>query len=143
MDELIQIVTLTTGTAEPELNSVTDGNEILKIMETVKQIPVAEPVLKTALKLVMATHPENESSPEITKKYVRFGASPRGAQAIIKTAKIRALLEGRYNVAFEDIYYTAYPSLRHRLLINFDGVAEGISADFIISELIKEVLETI
>lgn len=139
MDELMQIVTMTTSTEEAELTAVTDNEELLKIMETVKSIPVADPVMEAALKLVMATHPEVEASPGITKKYVRFGASPRGAQAIIKTARIRALLEGRYNVAFEDIYYTAYPALRHRLFLNFEGVSDGITPDFIISELIKEI----
>ncbi len=139
MDELTQIVTMTTGVEEEELIAVTDNNELLRIMDTVKSIPVAQPVLQTALKLVMATHPEVEISPQITKKYVSFGASPRGAQAIIRTAKIRALLEGRYNVAFEDIYYTAHPALRHRLFLNFEGVSDGITADYIISELIKEI----
>jgi len=139
MDELMQIVTMTTGVEEAELTAVTDSNELLRIMDAVKLIPVADPVLKAALKLVMATHPEVNEAPGITKKYVRFGASPRGAQAIIKAAKIRALLEDRYNVAFEDIYYTAYPALRHRIFLNFEGVSEGMTADFIISELIKEI----
>lgn len=139
MEELKGIVTMTTGSGELSLQAVTGSRELLDIMETVKGIPVAEPVLEFALKLVLATHPETKSAPDITKKYIRFGSSPRGAQAIISTAKIRAILEGRYNVAFEDIYYTAYPALRHRLFMNFEGSSEGLATDGLISEIIKEV----
>ena len=139
LEELTGIITMTTGSSQLELQAVTGSEELLNIMESVKQIPVAEPVLEFALKLVLATHPETKSAPDITKKYIRFGASPRGAQAIISTAKIRAVLEGRYNVAFEDIYYTAYPALRHRLFINFEGSSEGLTADSLISKIIKEM----
>ncbi len=139
LEELTDIVTMTTGSKQLELQAVTHGEELACIMETVKEIPVAQPVLKYALRLVMATHPEINTSPDISKKYIRFGASPRGAQAIISTAKIRALLEGRYNVAFEDIYYTAYPALRHRLFMNFEGLSEGMTSDSVISEIIKEI----
>lgn len=139
LEELTDIVTMTTSNTELELKAVTGSDDLLKIMATVREIPVAEPVLKLALKLVLATHPETESAPAITKKYIRFGASPRGAQAIISTARIRAVLQGRYNVAFEDIYYTAYPALRHRLFMNFEASSEGITADSLISEIIKEI----
>ena len=137
--ELIDIVTMTTGNARTELQAVTGSDELLTIMETVKEIPVAAPVLDYAVKLVLATHPETKNAAGIAKKYVRFGASPRGAQAIISTAKVRAVLEGRYNVAFEDIYYTVYPALRHRLFMNFEGSSEGMTPDDIISEIIKEI----
>ncbi|HHV98961.1 MAG TPA: MoxR family ATPase [Clostridiaceae bacterium] len=139
LEELADIVTLTTGRKQPELKPVTSGEELLEMMEIVKEIPVAQPVLEFALKLVLASHPDTKYAPDITKKYIRFGASPRGAQAIISTAKIRAVLEGRYNVAFEDIYYTAYPALRHRLFLNFDGMSEGLTPDKLISEIIKEI----
>ncbi len=137
LKELEEIVTLTTGRTQPELKTVTNSEELLEIMEIVKEIPVAQPVLEFALKLVLATHPDTQYAPDIARKYIRYGASPRGAQAIISTAKIRAVLEGRYNVAFEDIYYTAYPALRHRLFLNFDGMSEGLTPDSIISEIIK------
>jgi MoxR-like ATPase len=75
----------------------------------------------------------------VAKKYVRFGSSPRGAQAIVSTAKIRAVLEGRYNVAFEDIKYVAYPALRHRFFLNFEGMSEGITTDKVISEIIVDI----
>lgn len=139
LEELNEIVTMTTGNDEPEVSAVTDGEELLKMMETVREIPVAEPVMKFALRLVLATHPESEYAPAVTKKYVRYGASPRGAQAIISTAKIRAVLEGRFNAAFEDIYYTAYPALRHRLFLNFEASTEGVTADRVISEIIGEM----
>lgn len=139
LDELKDIVTMTTGSKEEVLQAVTDSKELIRIMEIVREIPVATPVMEFALKLVLSTHPEIQDSPEITKKYVRFGSSPRGAQAIIATAKIRAVLEGRYNTAFEDVRYTAYPALRHRIFMNFEGISEGIDADGLISELIKEV----
>jgi MoxR-like ATPase len=139
LEELTSIVTMTTGGAQQELQTVTNSGELLEIMETVKDIPVAQSVLEFAMKLVLATHPETEYATDAAKKYMRFGASPRGAQAIISTAKIRALLEGRYNVAYEDIHYTAYPSLRHRLFLNFDGLSQGLTADGIISEIIKEI----
>jgi len=139
LEELAEIVTMTTGNTQLELQAVTDSEELLKIMEVVKEIPVAKPVLDFALKIVMATHPETQYAPEIAKKYIRFGASPRGAQAIISTARIRAVLEGRYNVAFEDIHYVAYPALRHRIFLNFEGLSEGLTADRLISEIISEI----
>lgn len=137
--ELADIVTMTTGSDRTELQAVTEGGELLRIMEAVKEIPVAEPVLDFVLKLVLATHPETKEAAAVAKKYIRFGASPRGAQAIISTAKVRAVLEGRYNVAFEDIYSTAYPALRHRLFMNFEGSSEGLTTDDLISEIIREI----
>jgi MoxR-like ATPase len=139
LEELTAIVTMTTGSVQQELQAVTNSEELLEIMETVKEIPVAQPVLEFAMKLVLATHPETNYTADIARKFIRFGASPRGAQAIISTAKVRALLEGRYNVAYEDIHYTAYPSLRHRLFLNFEGLSQGMTANGIISEIIKEI----
>jgi MoxR-like ATPase len=87
----------------------------------------------------MGTHPESEGAPESAKKYIRFGASPRAAQAIITASRARALMEGRYNVSFEDIKYVAYPSLRHRFFLNFDAVADGVTTDGLISELLETI----
>ena len=89
------------------------------------------------MSIVVATHPENEDSPEVTKKYVEVGSSPRAAQAIIKTAKARAFMEGRYNVAFEDVKFVAYPALRHRLALNFEAVSDGVNADKVITEILQ------
>ena len=87
----------------------------------------------------MGTHPETEDAPEQTKKYVRYGSSPRGAQALILASKVRAILDGRYNVAREDIQAIALPSLRHRLILSFEGEAEGIDPDDIIQHLLQEI----
>jgi MoxR-like ATPase len=121
------------------LGKIMDGETILKIRKIIKEVPIAKPVQEYALKVVLATHPENEESPEAAKKYIRFGASPRGAQAIILAAKVRALMEGRYNVSFEDIKYVAYPALRHRFFMNFDGIAEGLTTDKLIAEILQEI----
>ncbi|WP_396276645.1 AAA family ATPase [Haloimpatiens lingqiaonensis] len=114
-----------------------DREEILSIREVARDIPIASSVKEFALRIILSTHPELDDSPDITKKYIRYGASPRGAQSLISTAKVRALINGRYNVAFEDIEYVSYPALRHRILLNFEALSEGISTE----EIIKEILE--
>lgn len=139
IQELKGIVQLTTTNKAEEYETVTNAEEILHIQSVSKELPIAEPVLDYALRLVMATHPEDGSSPDITKKYVRYGASPRAAQAIIGTSRIRALLSGRYNVSFEDIQSVAYPALRHRIFLNFDAVSNEITPDKLIDALLKDV----
>jgi MoxR-like ATPases len=139
LEELTDIVTMTGGNEEKQLRTVTNGEEILRMRGMAREIPAAKPVLEFAMKLVLATHPDSGYAPEMAKKYIRFGSSPRGAQAIMNAARIRAILEGRYNVAFEDVKNAAYPSLRHRIFVNFEGMSEGIVPDIIISEIIKEV----
>ena len=104
----------------------------MEIRTVIKDMPIADAVMDYALSLVVATHPENDAAPEITKKYIQNGASPRAAQAIVKTAKARAFMEGRYNVAFEDIKFVAYPALRHRLALNFEAISDGVTADKVI-----------
>ena len=137
--ELKEILQITTGTERPQLSHMITGEEILQMREMIRRIPVADAVMDYALSLVVATHPEVEGAPEMVSKYVAAGASPRAAQAIIKTARARALMEGRYNVAFEDIRYVAYPALRHRLITNFEAVADGVTADKIIQGIINEL----
>lgn len=139
LEEMIDIVSMTTEKDDEHLNTVTTGEEILSIRSITRQVPVAKPVMEFASKLVLATHPESEYAPEVSKKYIRFGSSPRGAQSIISTAKIKAFLDGRYNVAFEDIKYVAYPALRHRFFLNFDAMSEGVSTDNLIGEIIKQL----
>lgn len=139
VDELLKIVTLTTGTSEPEIQVITGPEELLDVQEAAKLVPTAGPVLEYAMKLIAATHPDSEFAPEVVKKYVRCGSSPRGAQAIISTSRVRALMEGRFNVAFEDIKKMAYPVLRHRLLLNFDAISDGRDADSIITEIIGSI----
>jgi len=138
-DELKGIVQLTTAGSEEKIEAVTNAEEIIYIQNIAREIPIAEPVLDYALRIVMATHPEQIGSPPITKKYVHYGSSPRGAQAVVSTARIRALLSGRYNVSFEDIQSVAYPALRHRIFLNFDAVSDEITPDALIEEIIKEV----
>ncbi len=134
--ELKDIVGLTTSNTEPVLKKVVEGAEISQIRKIAGEIPIASPVLSYALKAVMYTHPE-EDSPEAAKKYIRFGASPRAAQSIINSAKVMALLDGRYNVSFDDIKYVAYPALRHRIFLNYEAIADGINGDGLIKEIFK------
>lgn len=136
-EELKEILQITVGTERPELVAKITGEEIIKMREVICQVPVADAVMDYALSIVVATHPEIEGAPEVVKKYVAAGASPRAAQAIIKTARARALMEGRYNVAYEDIKYVAYPALRHRLITNFEAIADNMTADKIIEEIIN------
>jgi MoxR-like ATPase len=137
--ELKEIIDITTSNIDIMLNKVVNSDQILEMRKIINQVPIAKAVQEYALKLVMATHPEIEGAPEATRKYIRFGASPRAAQAIIKTARARALMEGRYNVSFEDVKYVAYPSLRHRFFLNFDAVADGITTDDLITELLEAI----
>ena len=137
--ELDGIMNLTVGTAEKHASRVIGAEELLRMRETARQVPIASSVQEYALKLVLATHPEQADAPEITRKYLRFGASPRAAQAILATARVRALNQGRYNAAFEDIRYVAPACLRHRLALNFAAVTEGKSIESIIAQLMKEL----
>ena len=106
---------------------------------TANQIPVAAEVLKYAMTLISATHPDSECATEAAKKYVRVGASPRAGQALISAGKVMALIKGRFNVSYSDINTLAYPVLRHRIKLNFEAVAERISADEIIKLIVEEV----
>ncbi len=139
LDELLSIVNLTQKTMAEVANTVCSGEELLKMRETANSIPVAEEVLKYAMILVSATHPTGEYASETAKKYLRLGASPRAGQAFISAAKVKALIKGRYNVAYEDIDELATLILRHRIKLNFEAVAERISPDAIINQIIEEV----
>ena len=137
--ELKGIVDLTTSANDIILQNIVDDYKIIEIRNIAKEIPIAQPVLSYALKSIMHTHPDNNDSREFAKKYIRFGASPRAAQAIVNASRVMALLEGRYNVSFNDIKYVAYPSLRHRIFLNYEAIAAGISSDDIIKEIFKEL----
>ena len=138
-NELRDIVDITTTNESIELSRVMEVAAILEMRKIIREVPIANPVKEYALKVVMATHPESDGAPESTRKYIRFGASPRAAQAMITASRARALMEGRYNVSFEDIRYVAYPSLRHRLFLNFDAIADGVTADELVSELLEVI----
>jgi len=139
LDELDIVMERTTKREMPAVEKVCDGKLINELEQIVRDILVAEDVRKYALRIVMGTHPEVEDAPEKTKQYVRYGSSPRGAQALILASKVRAILDGRYNVAREDIQAVALPSLRHRLILSFEGEAEGIDPDSIIQHLLEVI----
>ncbi len=139
LEELMKIVNLTQKTMEEVADAACTGEELLRMRATANQIPVAEDVMKYAMIMVAATHPEGECATEAAKKYIRVGASPRAGQAIISAAKVLALIKGRFNVAYSDLKELAYPTLRHRIKLNFEAVAERISADDVIKMVIEEV----
>ena len=137
LDELSRIVGLTTVPQNEHAQKVADAETLLQMRAVAQEVPVAQAVRDFALRLVLATHPEVESSPETVRRFVRFGASPRAAQAIIATARVRALLAGRYNVAYEDIEALAPACLRHRIALSFEGMAEGETTEGVIANLLK------
>ena len=139
LDELMQIVDLTQKTMEEVAEPVCNGKQLLKMRATANQIPVAEDVLRYAMVLTSATHPDSECATEAAKKYVRVGASPRAGQALISAAKVMALIKGRFNVSYSDINTLAYPVLRHRIKLNFEAIAERVSSDDVIKLIVDEV----
>ena len=138
-EELYSIVNMTQESMEEHAQAVLTGDELLQMRRAAKDILIIDDVLNYAIKLVSATHPELSDSPETTKKYIRFGASPRAAQALITAGKVKALMEGRYNVSYEDINILAYPVLRHRIKPSFNAITDKVGVDQIITKLIKEL----
>ncbi len=136
------ILDRTTSNEVPQPRAVIQKERILEMRDLVRKVPLARQIQDYAVRVVLATHPENPEATPQSKKYMRYGASPRGLQAIILASKIRALLEGRYAVAIDDIKHVAAPALRHRLIMNFEGEAEGISPDAIIAEILKATKES-
>ncbi len=136
-EEVVAILERTTIETEPHAAKATDGPTLRQMGTLARQIAVASPINEAVAQLLLATHPDHPDSPEMVKRYVRFGASPRGAQAIILGAKVNALFNGRYNVAFNDIRAVIHPALRHRLILNFEGEAEGVTADKVIEEIME------
>lgn len=139
VDELVSIIDRTTGTDIPEAQNVADGRQVISMGNLALNTPVASHVSEYVARLIVATHPDTPDAPESVKQFVRYGASPRGAQALIVGGKIHALLEGRFNVSFEDIQAVAPPALRHRLLLSFEGLAEGINPDTIVQDVIRSL----
>ena len=135
-DDLHGILDRTTQTEAPRIEKVIDGPEVLALRGVVREVPMAREVQAHAIALVLATHPENAEAAPLAKKFVRYGASPRGVQALILAAKIYALLDGRFHVSREDIDKAALPSLRHRIILNFEGEAEGATSEQIIEEIL-------
>lgn len=139
LDDLMSIVTMTQKTMAEVAEPACTGEQLLQMRETANQIPVAEEVMRYAMTLCAATHADSEFASEAAKKYIRLGASPRAGQALISAAKVKALMKGRFNVAYSDINELAYPVLRHRMKLNFEAVAEKVSADRIIGQIVAEV----
>jgi MoxR-like ATPase len=140
-EELLEIIERTTNVETPKVNKVADGETIEELKKIVRSVPVPMAVKEYAVKIVLATHPESAYAPEKVKKYVRYGASPRGAQALILGGKALALIEGRSNVSFKNIKKVAVPALRHRIILSFEGEAEGITTDEIIEDILEKVKE--
>lgn len=135
------IIDRTTSDDMPRPQAVIDKARIVEMRELVRRVPLTRQIQDYAVRVLLATHPENPEATPTSKKYLRYGASPRGLQAVILAAKIRALLEGRYAVAIDDLRHVAAPALRHRLILNFEGEAEGVKADAIIAEILKATPE--
>ena len=142
LNDLVSILDRTTGVESPEAQRVADGAQVLEMGRLALNTPVASHVSEYVARLVLNTHPDTDGAPPLVKQFVRYGASPRGAQSLILGAKCNALLEGRFNVSFEDVAAVAPGALRHRLLLNFEGLAEGISADAVISDVVKATPKT-
>jgi len=137
--ELVEIVDRTTVKDTPRAEAVASGEEIVAMRELVREVPVASHVKEYVARLVLATHPTSRDAPDAARRYVRYGSSPRGAQAITLSAKVRALTQGRSNVSFEDVQAAVLPALRHRIIFNFEGEAEGLDADTVLGEVLKHV----
>jgi MoxR-like ATPase len=140
-DELSKIVERTTGGIKLEPEKVMDGPEILRWQELIREVILAEHVRDYIVRLTLATHPDGPFALPITNQYLRWGASPRGAQTMALAAKVRALLEGRYNVSFEDIRRVYLPALRHRVILNFEAQAESIDTDHVLLEILEKLPE--
>lgn len=139
LEDLMKIVQLTQVTMAEQSETVCSSEELLQMRETANSIPVADDVLVYAMTIVAATHTSGEYASETAKKYLRLGASPRAGQAFISAAKVKALIKGRYNVAYEDIDELACLILRHRIKLNFEAIAERISPDEIVNSIVQEV----
>ena len=140
VEDLVDIANRTTGEAIPAAGQAADGDMIIRMQALARGVPIAEHVTAYSAQLLKATHPQEAGAPPEVRRYVRFGASPRALQAMILAGKIIALLDGRYNVAFDDIRAAATPALRHRLILNFDAQAEGITTDEVIQSLLDHLL---
>lgn len=138
-EELVEIAVRTTGEEIPVIEPVANEELILAMQELARGVPVATHVMAYAARLLTSTHPGKPDSPEVVQRYVRYGSSPRGMQAMILAGKIMALLDGRYNVAYDDLREAALPALRHRLILNFEAQAEGISTDKVLDELLSTI----
>jgi MoxR-like ATPase len=139
VEELNSIIDRTTQSRPATVHRVLSGPDVLSYRELVREVPIATHVRDFASAIVMATHPQWGGAPDVARRFVRYGASPRGAQALVLGAKVRALAEGRYNVSLDDIKALAVPALRHRVILNFEGEAEGVDTDTLVSRVVADI----
>jgi MoxR-like ATPase len=137
--ELVEIVGRTTAGTEPSAKPVATGADIARMRRLVREVPVASHACEYVAELVLATHPGRSESPEVAKRYIRYGASPRGAQAVVLAAKVRALVAGRHHVSFEDVKAVMLPALRHRIIFTFEGQAENLDPDAVLRDIASKV----
>jgi MoxR-like ATPase len=138
--DLAAIVERTTGSDTPVASRVCDAADIVEMQTLARAVPIAPHVTAYAVSVLAATHPDQARAPELVRQYVRYGGSPRGAQALVAAGKVTALLDGRFNVSIDDIRAAAMPGLRHRIILNFEGEAEGITAEAIIRSVLDAVV---
>ena len=138
-DELMAILDRTTGQAHGDVQPTLDAARIEQMQRLVRAIPVTESLTRYVVRILRATHPEDARAPELVRRYVRFGGSPRGAQAMLLAARVRACLDGRMTPSLDDVRAATFPALRHRVLLNFEGEAEGISVDRCLAQVLEAV----
>ena len=138
-EDLVTVLERTTGTQSVSLHSVADAPTLLAMIELTRQVPIASHVLRHAVDLVVATHPHAETAPDLVRRYVRFGASPRGAQAMVLAGKVTALLDGRPNVSIADIRQVAIAALRHRMVVGYEATADNVDAAQLVDALLATV----
>jgi MoxR-like ATPase len=138
-EDLIAIMDRTTGSETPTASKVCTAAEIVDMQRLARAVPIAPHVTAYAVSILAATHPDQPRAPGLVREYVRYGGSPRGAQALVAAGKIYALIDGRFNVSTDDVRAVAMPALRHRIILNFEGEAEGITPEAVIREILDTV----
>jgi MoxR-like ATPase len=138
-EDLISIIDRTTGADAPQAHAMTTAAEIVEMQRLARAVPIAPHVTAYAVAVLSASHPDSRRAPSLVREYVRYGGSPRGAQALVAAGKIMALMDGRFNVAIDDIRAAAMPALRHRVILNFEGEAEGITSEAVVRAILDEV----
>jgi MoxR-like ATPase len=138
-EDLVSIMERTTGAHQPRANKAADAAQVVAMQRLARSVPIAPHVTAYAVSVLAATHPDAPRAPQLVREYVRYGGSPRGAQALVLAGKIQALLDGRFNVSVDDVRAVALPALRHRVIRNFEGEAEGITSDAIVRAVLEQV----
>jgi MoxR-like ATPase len=138
-EDLISILDRTTGADAPTAQPAATAGEIVEMQRLARAVPIAPHVTAYAVSVLSATHPDNRRAPGLVRQYVRYGGSPRGAQALVTAGKILALMDGRFNVSVDDVRTAALPALRHRVILNFEGEAEGITSEAVVRSILDEV----